>query len=149
MRRMMTGITNPTEEYFKDGLWGWDGTQWRKAGLPLWYRVTYMENLGGTATGSSWEKYTSLVPSGYVYVIKAASIRNLTRVTGATQFLVLNNAGNYVQLAWVKSLDQYQPLMWGGDIIMSEGWKFGVIMAGTQTDDVVAGSVAGYKVAIT
>lgn len=26
----MSGITNPAEEYFKDGLWGWVATAWKK-----------------------------------------------------------------------------------------------------------------------
>lgn len=26
----MTGITDPGEEYFKDGIWGWVGTAWKK-----------------------------------------------------------------------------------------------------------------------
>jgi len=26
----MSGITDPTEEYFKDGTWAWDGTRWQK-----------------------------------------------------------------------------------------------------------------------
>ena len=26
----MTGITDPSEEYFKDGLWGWASTVWEK-----------------------------------------------------------------------------------------------------------------------
>lgn len=26
----MSGITDPTEQYFKDGSWAWDGTRWQK-----------------------------------------------------------------------------------------------------------------------
>jgi len=55
----MTGITNPTEEYFKDGIWGWDGSQWRKLGISLSYHSqlsqskTLTVSTGGTNTVST------------------------------------------------------------------------------------------------
>lgn len=37
----MPGITNPAEEYFKDGGWGWDGSVWRKLPLVWGYSGVY------------------------------------------------------------------------------------------------------------
>ena len=144
----MTGITNPTEEYFKDGLWGWDGTRWRKAGVPLWYRSSYFEDLGGTATGTYWDKHSTAVPAGYVYVVSALSLRNEARASGRTEFLLYNDAGQCIHLAWSTSLAQYQPLIWAGNAILSEGWKIRVTMATIQSGDEISGGLAGYKVAI-
>ena len=144
----MTGITNPTEEYFKDGTRGWDGTQWRKAGVPLWYRSSYFEDLGGTATGSYWSNYSSPVPTGYIYVVSAVSIRNYNRATTATEILVYNESNQYTHLEWVASLDILQPLIFRGYLILGEGWRVRVVMNGTQSDDTIVASVAGYKVAI-
>ena len=144
----MTGITNPTEEYFKDGLWGWDGTRWQKAGLPLWYRTSYFEDLGGTATSTSWSKYSTVVPTGYVYVVSAVSLRNETQASGCTEFLLYNDAGLYVHLAWAASLVQNQPLVWSGSVVLSAGCYIRVIMGTIQSGDGIFGGLAGYKVAI-
>ena len=144
----MTGITNPTEEYFKDGLWGWDGTQWRKAGVPLWYRSSYFEDLGGTATGSYWSKYSSPVPSGYIYVITAISIRNTSRAPTITEIVVYNELNEYIHLEWAASLDVTQPLIFRGYQILGEGWKIRVVTNGTQSGDTIIARVAGFKVAI-
>lgn len=70
----MPGITDPAEEYFKDGLWGWDGSAWRKLPL-LWGFGGVVEekvqdtgldagdnNLGGAA-----------VPAGEIWVVTSAS----------------------------------------------------------------------------
>ena len=145
----MTGITNPTEEYFKDGLWGWDGTQWRKACIPLWYRTTYFEDLGGTATSTDWSKYSTAVPTGYVYVVSAISLRTEARAPGRTEFLLHNDAGQCIHLAWAASLAQYQPLIWTGNIILAAGWKIRVLMAAIQSGDEISGGLVGYKVALT
>ena len=144
----MTGITNPTEEYFKDGLWGWDGTQWRKAGIPFWYRASYFENIGGTATSTEWSKYSTAVPTGYVYVVSAVSLRNETRAPGRAEFFLYNDAGQYLHLAWVASLAQYQPLIWTGNIILAAGWRIRVLMVAIQSGDTISGGIAGYEVAI-
>ena len=145
----MTGITNPTEEYFKDGLWGWDGTRWQKAGLPLWYRTSYFEDLGGTATSTTWNKYSTAVPAGYIYIISTVSLRNGTRAAGRTEIFLYDNASHYLHLALAASLAQFQPLIWTGNIILAAGWKIRVLMAETQNGDTISGGIAGYKVAIT
>ena len=144
----MTGITNPTEEYFKDGLWGWDGTQWRKAGMPLWYSGELSENLGGTATGTTYTKYSSTVPAGSVYIVNAISIRNVTRAPGRTQIIVTTAGGILVHLSWINSLVQYQPLIWTGSLVMPPGWRAYVAMADTVSGDEIAGGLTGYEVKI-
>ena len=66
----MTGITNPTEEYFKDGTWGWDGTQWRKLSLLFGYSEAYSEISYNTnlPAGISYVA-GSTVPAGEVWVV--------------------------------------------------------------------------------
>ena len=70
----MSGITDPTEEYFKDGLWGWDGTQWRKAGLPLWYGGRVIQQVAtNNATAGINSLEGSTVPAGEIWVIQVAN----------------------------------------------------------------------------
>jgi len=63
-------ITNPTEIYFKDGIWGHDGTQWRRLNMLWGYYGAYAEHAENTSlpAGSSAVNMT-LVSSGYVRVV--------------------------------------------------------------------------------
>ena len=70
----MSGITNPTEEYFKDGGWGWDGTQWRKANVFLNYYDRYADYISDIdVTAGNHDENMTAVPAGYVYVVLAVS----------------------------------------------------------------------------
>lgn len=70
----MSGITNPAEEYFKDGLWGWDGSAWRKLPLLFGYSDGWGESASGTASGAGDASAdTTEVPAGYIYVLQAVS----------------------------------------------------------------------------
>ena len=72
----MTGITNPTEEYFKDGLWGWDGTQWRKLNLLFGYYDRWQETVTATSTGGDTAVITTPVPTGYVYICNTVVVQH-------------------------------------------------------------------------
>lgn len=65
----MTGITNPAEEYFKDGLWAWNGTAWVKVTVDAGGRLEVVvgggdyvcvrdkkaqNTTGGTFTSGAW-----------------------------------------------------------------------------------------------
>lgn len=66
----MTGITNPAEPFFKDGIWGWDGTQWRKLPLVFGWSDTYAESeiLNDVAAGNHSLTF-STVPAGEIWVV--------------------------------------------------------------------------------
>lgn len=67
----MPGITNPTEAYFKDGIWGWDGTQWRKLSLVWGFSSRYFEAEKSEDVGAGNITLTfSTVPAGEVWVIQ-------------------------------------------------------------------------------
>ena len=145
----MTGITNPTEEYFKDGLWGWDGTQWRKLGLALWYYATYSEDLSGTATGSTYGVWSTTVPNGYIYIVNAASIRNATHAAERAEIRVYSDTDVNTHLGCLLSPALYQPVIFTGKIVLSPGWRIFMAITGCSVDDVIQAGVAGYKVKIT
>jgi len=69
------GITNPTEEYFKDGLWGFDGTRWQKLPMVWGFSASYAEekkNVNMPAGNSN--VIGSVVPAGEVWRITGASV---------------------------------------------------------------------------
>ena len=81
----MSGITDPTEEYFKDGCWGWDGTQWRKLGLIF----GYYDRLAGQVVNlnaSAGENILTgdAVPAGEIWILQAIcaldSTSNVSRI---------------------------------------------------------------------
>lgn len=73
----MTGITNPAEEYFKDGAWGWDGTAWRKLNLLFGYYDRYVEAVSAVAVGGgNADTQTTAVPAGYVYLIQCIAVKH-------------------------------------------------------------------------
>ena len=145
----MTGITNPTEEYFKDGVWGWDGSRWRKLGLALWYYESYTENLGTTASGSDLCIWSSAVPAGYIYIINAASIRNTTRAVRQAEILIRTDTNIETFIGCLVSPAQYQALTFTGNVVLSSGWRIFMTMSDCSADDIIQAGVAGYKVKIT
>ena len=145
----MSGITDPTEEFFKDGLWGWDGTQWRKLGLALWFHATYSEDLSCTASSSTPSVWSSAVPAGYIYVVSSASIRNTTRAVERAEIRVYSDTDVATFVSYLISLAQYQPIFFTGTLILPTGWRILMTMSGCSVGDVIQAGVAGYKVKIT
>ena len=145
----MGGITDPTEEYFKDGLWGWDGTQWRKLGLALWFHATYSEDLSCTASSSTPSVWSSAVPAGYIYVVSAASIRNISRAVERAEMRVYSDTNVATFVSCLISPAQYQPAIFTGTLILPTGWRIYMKIVGCSVGDEIRAGVAGYKVKIT
>jgi hypothetical protein len=79
---MGDGPTIPTEQYFDKGLWGWDGSQWRKANVFLNFYDRYTERVTFTVTVAGTNiLVTTAVPVGYVRVLQSVFARNNTRIT--------------------------------------------------------------------
>jgi hypothetical protein len=66
-------ITDPTEEYFKDGGWGWDRTRWRKLGLVWGYTDRYAESVSAINVDAGTQRaYGTAVPAGEVWQVMTA-----------------------------------------------------------------------------
>lgn len=65
------GITKPTEEHFDKGLWGRDGSQWRKLGLLWGFWDTYSEVVHdvNVSAGDAVLDFGA-VPAGEVWVVQ-------------------------------------------------------------------------------
>jgi len=145
----MTGITNPAEEYFKDGGWGWDGTRWRKDNLKWGYYDRWAENLGGVSGGAGFYLASTVaVPTGQVYVANFIFIRNNTGARGVT-LEWFNVAGAAYFCSWVAGLAISAPLIWNGGVVLKATDNVSVYMAGTVLNDVMEAGVMGYKMLVT
>ena len=90
----MSGITDPTEEYFKDGCWGWDGTQWRKLGLLWGYSDRYVERAENESAAAGDNSLTSsTVPAGEVWVVQGVIVMNMYTATQCCAFLAAGDTG--------------------------------------------------------
>ena len=76
----MSGITDPTEEYFKDGTWGWDGSRWRKLGLLLGYNDVISGSVDVTAQQDGINSVSSSsVQDGELWVLNNIAGTNANR----------------------------------------------------------------------
>jgi hypothetical protein len=145
----MSGITNPAEEYFKDGLWGWNGSKWKKLALLLGYTDRWAEDAAGIKSGAGTYQYdTAAVPSGYVYVAAVVSLLNITGARGMCRLFAMGGA-NYVCLAATVTPAQYVPTIFTGMITLKEGDYLRLTQLSCQDGDVLYGGVYGYKMAIS
>lgn len=65
------GVTDPAEEYFKDGTWEWNGSAWVKKPLALGFSGPFSASNDYGATGAGNAAGTVLtVPAGEVYVVQ-------------------------------------------------------------------------------
>jgi len=145
----VTGITNPTEEYFKDGAWGWDGTQWRKLALLWGYTERYAENLGGTKSGDgTYEQSGTVVPSGEVWVVECISLYNHSGARGAIALQVNDGTTNYAVTRNLTPV-QYELVSFIGRLTLEAGDKVLVQQSACLDGDVLRGVAWGYKMAVT
>ena len=144
----MTGITNPTEEYFKDGLWGWDGTQWRKLGLLLGY---YDRLAGKTVNDNAAAGINTIdsatVPAGELWVVQAIAGINLnTEVTKIRLSLIAGSISCGLREDVPPAANWWLP--WTGEVVLKEGDKIQASFLGCSAGDDIILSWWGYKVSV-
>jgi len=143
-----SGPTNPSEAYFDKGLWGYDGSQWRKLQLVFGYYDRWAEGLGGTKSGDgTYVKSSAAVPAGYVYVVQGISLIN---GSGARGPVLLHYRAGAVDV--VVGFDDapliYQPTLFTGVLVLKEGDYVMVEQASCLNGDVLTGGVCGYKMRV-
>jgi len=145
----MTGITNPTEEYFKDGLWGWDGTRWRKAGIPLWYNAPVGESLSNLNAQSGVNSLTgSTVPAGELWIIESASaIDN----TSALDYVAIRvSTGTFwTSIIRKQSVAIAEEVIVNAEVVLSPGYYLYAVFSNCAAGDDIYFRYIGYKVKIT
>jgi len=142
------GITLETEPYFKNGLWGWDGSQWRKNNLIWSYHSRYVENLGDlNPAGGTYQKTSTAVPDGYVYVVNGIYIANATAARDTVViYLALNGVSCFVlyNVAPVVGV----PDLVLGSFVLSAGDYAVVTQYSIEAGDDMYAAIWGYKMQI-
>jgi len=115
----------------------------------LWgFAEEWDEDLGGTATGATYEESSSAVPAGEVWVLQACSIRNNTRAMTGVSIDISRGSGASVFLAYAANVAQFAPLLAGGMYALVTGDLVNLYAGATQAGDVIKAGVVGYKMAI-
>lgn len=145
----MSGITNPAEEYFKDGVWGWDGTQWRKLNLTWGYADRWSEQvIELNASAGTNSLLTTAVPAGYVYILQAASVRDVN--TAATREAIMAFNGSVAYWLMVKDTATVNmPYMWQGEIVLKAGDQVRGYFEGCALNDDLYLQCWGYKMRVS
>lgn len=117
----MPDIIDPTEPFFKDGTWGWDGTQWRKLPLLWGYSDRWSEANDAAASGAGdISAPTVAVPAGSVYVLQACSAFHNAGVTKIIYISVVTSE-TIIELLWPTTTAHLARILWGGTLVLKEG----------------------------
>lgn len=142
------GITDPTEPYFKNGGWGFDGTVWRKNNLLWGYHDRWYEDLGGDRDGDgTYTAHSTAVAAGYVHVVEFVSFRNITGSRGAVQLRAKVGV-----LFWILKYNATPvlnvPDIAYGPFTLKEGDQVTVRQSACLDNDELEAVVWGYKMRI-
>ena len=145
----MNGVTNPAEEYFKDGTWSWNGSVWVKDNLPFGYRDRWAEQIGGTKSGDgAWYAATAAVPAGYVYVAQFMFLRNSSGARGARYFAFKSGASSFF-VGYTLTPAINIPDIWSGAVLLKEGDTIYMYQSSCLDGDVILAGAWGYKMKVT
>jgi hypothetical protein len=115
----MTGITDPAQKYFKDGLWTYDGAVWRPQNQLIAYRARIVASVSATSTGASPTTVSSAaVPTGYVHIIQAISAFHDDTVARAV-IIIANGGGATVGLATNAALAPFGYLLFSTPLALA------------------------------
>lgn len=143
------GITNPGEEYFKDGGWSWTGSEWIKGGLPFEYESQVIGSVV-EATGDAGRNdlVGPAVPPGYIWVITAMMAFNAQHGLSLVQLGVLQGANLYL-VAATGALLVNVGYSWSGNLYLVAGDKPQAKLDGVTLNDYLYFAYAGYQMRIT
>ena len=144
----MSGPTNPTEAYFDKGLWGHDGTQWRRLNLLWGYYDRWTDRVAVSSTGEeNTSAFTTAVPAGYVYVAQSVFGYH-SGATAKFALLRLDDNDKLPILEMTPSLAQYTGITAKQAITLKEGDQLECRVTSLASGQSVEISVAGYKMKV-
>ena len=116
--------------------------------VPWGFTDRWYENLGDAdADAGDYLKLSTAVPSGFVYVLEALSIRNKTGSRGAVYLSVSSGTG-YTFLLTNDTPTVLVPDVYNGRLTMKAGDQVRIYMADCILHDAIDASVWGYKMLV-
>ena len=142
-------ITNPTEVYFKDGGWAWDGSRWRKQPLLIGYSEKYDERKSNTSAAAGTNSLVgTAVPAGEVWVVQGLGAVNINTACSKIHIRV-DNGSTYCILVEDASPVAGNSVLWSGSILLAEGDKVTATFYTCVLNDDIYLDIWGFKMSIT
>lgn len=139
------GPKNPIEEHFDRGLWGYDGTRWRKLALLFGFTDTWQDTAYVASAGAgTYTKQYGPVPAGEVWVLNTVLAIDIASDASSVRFGV-GVAALGTAFGWVNSPGVGVAVTWVGSIPIKEGDSLWVQIFGVIAEDNLSTSVVGYK----
>jgi len=144
----MSGPTDPAEAHFDKGLWGWDGTQWRKLPMLWGYSDRYVEKeVDASADVGLNYLVFSTVPAGEIWVISSVVWANLISACSTITAQLYDGAEAYAVFVETPSVaDVYKATLC--NLVLKAGDNLRVDFSGCTAGDVLLAFASGYKMAI-
>lgn len=144
----MGGVANPAEEYFKDGIWGWDGTVWRKLPLVWGYSDLLYESYENLNAPAVFAFLTAAsVPAGEIWIIThilAYDTDNaITRIN-----LVAHDGVTAHAIRAKQTIAVYEEVMFTGRLVLKKDWYIQAHYWGCTAGDDIYLHIHGYKMKV-
>ena len=140
--------TDPTEQFFGRGGWGWDGTRWRKLPMLWGYTDRVFQNLSEAAPDTgTWTKYSTAVPAGEIHKLEFCYVVNDSRVGSSVTF-ALQSGGVTNYFVYTTTVARYFPNTFVGSITLKEGDQLRITMGGVTAGDAMKAAFWGTKMAV-
>ena len=142
-------ITDPTQEYFKDGSWHWTGSVWVKGGLPFEYASQILGEVidSNAGTGNNFLA-GGAVPPDYIWVITSmCAIDSVSGMSGARLGVLVGAGHNWA--AATGALLVRVGFSWAGQLTLVEGDKAEAMFQGCTAGDDLYFYYFGYAMRLT
>ena len=142
------GITNPGEPYFKNGGWGWNGSEWVKLGVVWGYSAVYQESAvnNDAAAGTNYLS-GAVVPAGEVWVLTNIIVWDLATANSYIN-LMLHDGVNVHVIHRKKGPTADVAEEWSGHVYLQAGDKLYCGFYGCALHDVLSMTGFGYKMKV-
>lgn len=144
----MPGITNPAEPYFKDGVWGWDGSAWHKLPMLFGYSDVWSEvkNSLNVAAGDLVVYFDTIDP-GQVVVVTNFNLRCAQNNATWVELRAVID-GTIVALKAQGTIVANDSVSIQCHVVLKEGDKLGYRYVGATLNDDFHASACGYVMEI-
>jgi len=145
----MSGPTDPAEAHFDKGLWGFDGTVWRKLPILWGYTDRYVQaKMTGDATAGTNYLIFTTVPAGEVWRITSMAWANtLSTCSEIWAGLYLDAEIYTFAVEATPAANVYHSIVC--DIVLKAGDLVIVVFFGCTLGDDLFAWAFGYKMSVT
>ena len=145
----MSGITDPSEQYFKDGGWSWNGSIWIKGGLPFEYAGNVLGRVIDDAPAAGMNYVVgAAVPADEIWVITTMHVYDATSALDRVLLAILRGGAGY-NVAVTGALAAGYGYSWVGNAYLEEDDAVRATLYGVVAYDYLRFGYTGYKMRLT